>query len=150
MSGSTSAIVEHGRSGARQMLRDQVLVAFSSNPDVTGNELAVCMLGADGVIAKLPSFGVDDLVKISMRVASIQKRVSDLASLDYIEVIEPRECRISKHVVNVYRVSAKGREYLARKGVVSRKAVKRESAVDKAVSRESAKSRFAGLHSALS
>lgn len=149
MSGSNQAIVEYGRSGHRQLLRDEVLIAFSNHPDVTGNELAVCMLKADGVIAKLQAFTVDDLVKVSVRVASIQKRVSDLAALAYIECIKPRECRISKHVVNVYRVSAKGREYLAKKGVVAARNMKQAMVNPAVSSKDVSRMRFADLKSAL-
>ena len=119
MSGSSSAIIEHARSGKRYEIRDKALQSIASNASATSCEVAVNILNAEGVQGQLPNMPLIEVVRIAVRVASIQKRVSDLLKLGYIHEDDHRVCKVTKYGASAYAVTEKGFEYLRAKGIKS-------------------------------
>ena len=114
---SSSAIVEQSRSGKRYKLRDQVLQSLAMFPDCTGHEVAIHVLKVRGLDKRLHSMVMIDLVRAAVVVASVQKRMTDLLKLNYVEVASRRECEVTSYTSSVYVVSATGNDYLASKGM---------------------------------
>ena len=113
---SSSAIIEQSRSGKRYELRDQVLQAVAMFPDCTSHEVAIHVLKVRGMDRRLHSMVMIDLVRAAVVVASVQKRMTDLLKLNYVEVASRRECEVTSYASSVYVVSATGNDYLASKG----------------------------------
>lgn len=147
---SNSAIVEHARSGKRHETRDKALVAISRHAGSTSSEIAEYVLSGDG--QKCDGLAVIDIVRAGVRVASVQKRVSDLVKLGYIVESSKRKCRVTGHVVAVYEIAEAGRLYLQGAGVSvprSRSAVDRAAAPAEVKRSDVGRSALSGLRSSL-
>lgn len=103
---SASAIVEISRSKRRYHDQDALLHAFVGNDGFTAKEVAVEMLDWR-----------------YEQYSNAPKRAFDLQRLGYLEQLDGRECRQTRKVAHVYRVTDKGREHLTKGGIVIRQSV---------------------------
>lgn len=114
---SSSAIIEQSRNGKRFELRDQVLQMVVMFPSCTGKEVAVHVLRIRGVESRLHSMDLIGLVRASVVVASVQKRLNDLVKLNYVVMSSRRECEITQYASSEYVISSAGSDYLSGKGI---------------------------------
>lgn len=119
MNGSNSAVIEHARSGKRYEIRDKALQSIARHASATSSEIAVNVLLAEGIEARLSEMNMIEAVRLAIRVASIQKRVSDLLKLGYIYELSHRVCQVTSYTASTYTVTDKGMEYLNNKGIAT-------------------------------
>ena len=130
---SNSAIVEQARSGKRYEIRDKALVSISRQTSCTSSEIAMNVLAVEGVQSS--DLSILDVVRISVRVASIQKRVSDLLKLNYIRESSRRVCKVTNYSASVYVITQSGQQYLNKKGMAPKRPVVRTEKNDKGCSK---------------